>query len=94
MAYINDALYIGQNAHHGGGFIGAVLSYPLLKLGGLTLALILSIALILVCLIKITGFSLKDVSSLVTQKVVDAVENCARKETSYAKVAKTTPSLP
>jgi hypothetical protein len=47
MAYINDALYTGQTVHLGGGFIGAVLSYLLLKLGGPTLAYILSIALII-----------------------------------------------
>ena len=75
MPYVNDALYIGQNAHLGGGFIGAVLSYPLLKLGGLTLALILSIALLIVCIIKITGFSLRDASEVLTSKVIAAVEN-------------------
>ena len=75
MAYINDALYIGQNAHLGGGFIGAVLSYLLLKLGGPTLAYILSIALIIVCLIKVTGFSLKDASETFTNKVITAIEN-------------------
>ncbi|NLI54690.1 MAG: DNA translocase FtsK [Clostridiales bacterium] len=75
MDYINEALYIGQNAHLGGGFIGAVLSYPLLKLGGATLTYILSIALLLICLIKITGFSIRDASDVLTQKVVDAVEN-------------------
>ena len=80
MDYINEALYIGQNAHFGGGFIGAALSYLLLKLGGPTLAFTLSIALLIVCIIKITGFSLKDMSSLVTQKVVDAVENTREKE--------------
>ncbi len=80
MAYINEALEVGKNAHLGGGFIGAVLSYPLLKLGGATLSYILSIALILVCIIKITGFSLRDASNLLTQKVVDAVENTREKE--------------
>ncbi len=75
MGYINEALSVGQNAHLGGGFIGAVLSYPLLKLGGPTLAYILSIALIIVCLIKITGFSIRDASDVMTQKIVDAVEN-------------------
>ena len=90
MAYINDALYIGQNAHHGGGFIGAVLSYPLLRLGGLTLALILSIALILVCLIKITGFSLKDASETLTHKVLAAMEN-SRERSVEASVAEDGP---
>ena len=84
MAYINDALYIGQNAHLGGGFIGAVLSYPLLKLGGATLSYILSIALILVCLIKITGFSLRDASEVLTQKVLTAMEQSHARETTAA----------
>lgn len=75
MDYINEALYVGQNAHLGGGFIGAVLSFPLLKLGGPTLTYIASIAFILICLIKITGFSLRDASDLLTQKVVTAMEN-------------------
>ncbi len=80
MSYINEALSVGQNAHLGGGFIGAVLSYPLLKLGGATLAYILSIALILVCLIKITGFSLRDASETLTHKVLAAMENSREKE--------------
>ena len=80
MAYINDALYIGQNAHLGGGFVGAVLSYPLLKLGGSMLSYILSIALILVCLIKITGFSIKDASDTLTTKVLSAMEHSRERE--------------
>ena len=75
MDYINEALYVGQNARLGGGFIGAVLSFPLIKLGGTTLAYILSIALILICIIKITGFSLRDASNTFTEKVVAAMEN-------------------
>ncbi|MEN6563176.1 MAG: DNA translocase FtsK 4TM domain-containing protein, partial [Christensenella sp.] len=58
MKYLSDAYSVGQVARVGGGFIGAVLSYPLLLLGGKTLAYISSIALILVCVIAITGFSL------------------------------------
>ena len=84
MAYINDALNIGQNAHLGGGFIGAVLSYLLLKLGGPTLAYILSIALIVICAIKITGFSLRDASDKFTEKVIAAVENTRDKDSGYA----------
>ncbi len=83
MDYINEALSVGQNAHLGGGFIGAALSYLLLKLGGSALAFITSIALLIVCVIKITGFSLKDASNLLTQKVVDAVENSRDKDVAY-----------
>ena len=75
MAYINDALSIGQNAHLGGGFVGAVLSYLLLKLGGPTLSYILCASLLLICIIKITGFSLRDASETLTQKVLTAMEN-------------------
>ena len=75
MTYINDALSLGQTVHLGGGFIGAVLSYLLLKLGGPTLAYILSIALIIICLIKVTGFSLNDASEAFTGKVIAAIEN-------------------
>jgi len=81
MPYVNDALYIGQNAHLGGGFIGAVLSYLLLKLGGLPLALTLSIALLIVCIIKITGFSLRDFSEQITGKVLTAIENTRERDT-------------
>ncbi len=80
MDYINEALYVGQNAHLGGGFIGAVLSYLLLKLGGPTLAYILSISLILVCIVKITGFSLRDASETFSQKVIEAVENTRERD--------------
>lgn len=75
MDFINEALSVGQNAHLGGGFIGAVLSYPLLLLGGKTLAYILSIALILVCAIAITGLSIHDIGDWLTNRVVTAVEN-------------------
>ncbi|HML68996.1 MAG TPA: DNA translocase FtsK [Clostridia bacterium] len=84
MAYINDALSIGQNAHLGGGFIGAVLSYLLLKLGGPTLSYILCIALLLVCVIKITGFSLRDASEVLTQKVLTAMENSQERASERA----------
>lgn len=81
MPYVNDALYVGQNAHLGGGFVGAVLSYPLLKLGGLPLALTLSIALLIVCIIKITGFSLRDFSEQLTGKVLTAIESTRERDT-------------
>ncbi|MEA4914004.1 MAG: DNA translocase FtsK [Christensenella sp.] len=81
MAYINDALYVGQNVHLGGGFIGAVLSYLLLKLGGPTLAYILSIALIIICLIKVTGFSIRDASEVFTSKVITAIESTRDRDT-------------
>ena len=84
MAYINDALYIGQNAHLGGGFIGAVLSYLLLKLGGPMLSYILCLALLIVCVIKLTGFSLRDASEALTQKVLAAMENSQERASERA----------
>lgn len=74
MTYLNDAYSAGQVARVGGGFIGAVLSYPLLLLGGKTLALILSIALTIVCVIAITGFSLNRSLQRMRAGVSDAVE--------------------
>ncbi len=94
MAYVNEALYIGQNAHLGGGLVGAILSYPLLKLGGPTLAYILSIALIIVCLIKITGFSLRDASEVLTQKVLTAIESTGDRDTGYASERETREDRP
>ncbi|HRX57415.1 MAG TPA: DNA translocase FtsK [Eubacteriales bacterium] len=75
MDFINEALSVGQTAHMGGGFIGAVLSYPLLLLGGKTLSYILSIALIIVCAIAVTGLSIHDIGDWLTNRVVTAVEN-------------------
>jgi S-DNA-T family DNA segregation ATPase FtsK/SpoIIIE len=75
MDFIKEGLSVGQTAHMGGGFIGAVLSYPLLLLGGKTLAYILSIALILVCAIAITGVSIHNIGDWLTNRVVTAVEN-------------------
>lgn len=94
MDYVNEALYIGQNAHLGGGLVGAILSYPLLKLGGPTLAYILSIALIIVCLIKITGFSLRDASEVLTQKVLTAIESTSERDTGYASERETRDDRP
>jgi len=79
MDFINEALSVGQNAHLGGGLIGAVLGYPILLLGGKTLAYILSIALFLVCLIAITGFSVRDFSEKMSDTIINAVENSQEK---------------
>ncbi len=74
MTYLNDAYRAGEVARVGGGFIGAVLSYPLLLLGGKTLAYILSISLTLVCVIAITGFSLHRTLQSMRSGVSGAVE--------------------
>ena len=75
MDYINEAFSVGQTAHMGGGFIGAVLSYPLLLLGGEMLAYILSISMILICIIAITGFSILDAGKKLKASVASAREN-------------------
>ena len=75
MDFINEALQLGQNAHLGGGLLGAVLGYPILLLGGKTLAYILAISLILVCLIALTGFSLRDFGEKMSDTIINAVEN-------------------
>lgn len=79
MDYLNEAFSTGQTARMGGGFVGAVLSYPLLLLGGKTLAYTLSILMVLVCSIAITGFSIHDITKKLTGKVASAVET-AREE--------------
>jgi S-DNA-T family DNA segregation ATPase FtsK/SpoIIIE len=89
MTYLSDAYGVGQTARVGGGFIGAVLSYPLLLLGGKTLAYILSIALVLVCTIAITGFSLRDFSEKMSDRIVNAVEHS--QETQTERVASDRP---
>ncbi len=74
MTYLNSAYSVGQTARIGGGFIGAVLSYPLLLLGGKTLSIILSVSLVLVCIIAITGFSLRVFTENMSDKIANAVE--------------------
>ena len=86
MKYLSDAYTAGEVARVGGGFLGAVLSYPLLLLGGKTLAYGLSIALTLVCLIAITGFSLNQTMKKMHSGVSDAVER--RHETQAEKSSK------
>lgn len=74
MKYLNDAFTAGKVARVGGGFLGAVLSYPLLLLGGKTLAYGLSIPLTLICTIGLTGFSLNQTIHKMRSGVSGAVE--------------------
>ena len=74
MKYLNDAFTAGKVARVGGGFLGAVLSYPLLLLGGKTLAYGLSIPLTLICTIGLTGFSLNQTINKMRSGVSGAVE--------------------
>ena len=72
MDFINAAYSVGSVSHVGGGFVGAVLCYPILLLGGKVLAYTVSIALIVIAVIAVTNLSLKDVSDKVTDTVVHA----------------------
>ena len=74
MKYLNDAFSAGKVARVGGGFLGAVFSYPLLLLGGKTLAYGLSIPLALICTIGLTGFSLNQTINKMRSGVSGAVE--------------------
>ncbi len=75
MNFINEAFTAGQTARVGGGFVGAVLSYPLLLLGGKMLAYVITIALMLVCIIIVTGFSIRRAGEKLTNSVQNAIEN-------------------
>jgi S-DNA-T family DNA segregation ATPase FtsK/SpoIIIE len=86
MKYLSDAYNAGQVARVGGGFLGAVLSYPLLLLGGKTLAYGLSIPLTLICTIALTGFSLNQTFRQMRSGVSGAVER--RHETQAEKSSK------
>ncbi len=79
MDFINEALHVGQNAHLGGGLLGAVIGYPILLLGGKTLAYILTLTLIVVCLIALTGFSVRDFGEKMSDTIITAVENSQEK---------------
>jgi S-DNA-T family DNA segregation ATPase FtsK/SpoIIIE len=86
MKYLSDAYNAGQVARVGGGFLGAVLSYPLLLLGGKTLAYGLSIPLTLICTIALTGFSLNQTFRQMRSGVSGVVER--RHETQAEKSSK------
>ncbi len=75
MNFINEAHVVGQSARIGGGFIGAVLSYPLLMLGGKTLAYVVTISLLVICVIIVTGVSIQRAGEKLTDTIQAAVEN-------------------
>ncbi len=60
MEYIDSALNAGKTTHLGGGFLGATLAYPMLKLGGGALAYTVTIVLTIICTIAVTGVSIRD----------------------------------
>ncbi len=80
MEYLNEAYRVGSVAHMGGGFIGGVLCYPIQMFGGNAFAYTLTISLIVVSVIAVTGLSLQDMS----QKLSDRVADTARQAAEHA----------
>ena len=74
MPFVQEAYQTGSVSHVGGGFVGAVLIYPILLFGGKALVYILCIAMLLIAIIAITNLSVKDVSEKVTGSVHHAAE--------------------
>ncbi len=75
MPYIDTAYQTASAAHLGGGLIGAVLCYPLQLLGGNVLAYTLTIAVILIAIVAVTGLSLGDMSAKVGESMHTAVQS-------------------
>lgn len=75
MGFLKEAYKIGANAGTGGGFLGALLCYPLLMLGGKVLAYVLLITALVVVVIRVTRFSLQEASNRMESSVQQAVEN-------------------
>ncbi len=74
MQFIADAYQAGSISRVGGGFVGAVLCYPLQQLGGDTLAYVLLIAVILVVVISVTRLSIRATAERVEERVSRARE--------------------
>ena len=75
MHYLDTAYRVGSSEHVGGGFIGAALCYPIELLGGSVLAYTLTIALIIIAIVAITGLSLHDMSAKVGESMQSAVQS-------------------
>lgn len=74
IKYLTSAYETGATyPHRGGGAIGALLCYPLEQLGGVALAYVLTIAMLLIVVLMITRLSLRDMSARVNQGVHSAV---------------------
>ena len=64
----------GSIAHLGGGVLGMLLMTPLYMLGGYALCYIVSIAALLICILLLTGISIKAYTDLFGTKVKDKLE--------------------
>ncbi len=74
FAFISNAYRYSVNTHKGGGALGSILCYPLLQFGGKVLAIIVPIAFLIVCVLLVTRFSLRDMSEKVARKLQAAPE--------------------
>lgn len=76
MPYVNEAYLSGSGTpHRGGGFVGAALSYLLLKLGGNALAYTLSIVVILIVILVISRVSIRELSEKAGGALLEAIES-------------------
>ncbi len=75
MHYLDNAYKTGATLHLGGGFVGGALCYPLLLLGGNVLTYAMSIALILIAIVAVTGLSIGAVGAKVGESVHTAVKS-------------------
>ena len=88
MDYLGTAWAHGTTAHLGGGFVGAVLCYPFLALGGKILCDTLLIAVLIICGIFVSGVSIRDASDKFTDAVADAVMS-SREERQEERIRRT-----
>ena len=76
MPYLGEAFASGSaSPHRGGGFVGAALSYLLLKLGGNALAYTSLIVVILIVILAITRTSIRELSQKAGETLLDAIES-------------------
>ena len=76
MQYIQEAFNAGSGPQHrSGGFVGAVLSYLLLLLGGKALAYTITIVVILIVILVISRISIRDLSEKAGDSLINAIEN-------------------
>jgi S-DNA-T family DNA segregation ATPase FtsK/SpoIIIE len=68
-AYINVSYEIGINDRTGGGALGALLAYPLKSVFGLVGAYIVNAAIILICILISTNFSIRGIHKDTSEKI-------------------------
>ncbi|MDO4573387.1 MAG: DNA translocase FtsK 4TM domain-containing protein, partial [Clostridia bacterium] len=89
MEYIDAACDAGAAVpHRGGGFVGSAIGYPLLKLGGKALGYTLPIVIILVVILVITRFSIRDLAEKTGETLLHAIESTQETQAEDASSAK------